>query len=102
MFPHIRNLLGIVPFQIGPAFSPASLRDKLGSPVTSRPLSILMIPRIVHYCFFNVSPDKGGKPWSLVHYACLKSAIENIKPLEVIFYCDEEPTGPWWERTRDL
>ena len=61
-----------------------------------------MIPKIVHYCFFRVSPDQGGKPWSLVHYACLKSAIENIKPFEVVFYCDDEPTGPWWERTRNM
>jgi Glycosyltransferase sugar-binding region containing DXD motif len=58
-----------------------------------------MIPKVLHYCF-GMSSDAGGKPWSLVHYACLKSAIEHIKPKDVFFYCEHEPTGPWWELSR--
>lgn len=58
-----------------------------------------MIPKVLHYCF-GLSP--GGKPWSLVHHVCLKSAIERINPKEVSFYCEYEPTGPWWELTRRL
>jgi hypothetical protein len=42
------------------------------------------------------------KPWSLVHYVCLKSAIERIRPREIFFYCDQEPNGPWWDITRGL
>jgi hypothetical protein len=34
-----------------------------------------MIPRILHLCF-GMSPDFGGKPWSLVHHVCLSSALE--------------------------
>jgi Glycosyltransferase sugar-binding region containing DXD motif len=60
-----------------------------------------MIPKILHY-IFGMSPDYGGKPWSLVHYACIKSAIERIQPEEVFFYYEYEPTGPWWELTRGM
>lgn len=60
-----------------------------------------MIPKVLHYCF-GMSPDFGGKPWSLVHYACVKSAIERLKPTDALFYCEYEPTGPWWELTRSM
>lgn len=60
-----------------------------------------LIPKVLHYCF-GMSHDFGGKPWSMVHYACVKSAIERIKPSNVLFYCEYEPTGPWWDRTRTM
>lgn len=60
-----------------------------------------MIPKVLHYCF-GMSPDAGGKPWSLVHYVCLRSAIERIKPTQVFFYCEHEPTGPWWDLSREM
>lgn len=60
-----------------------------------------MIPKVLHYCF-GMSPDFGGKPWSLVHYVCLRSAVERIRPKDVLFYCEHEPTGPWWELTRPM
>jgi len=60
-----------------------------------------MIPKVLHYCF-GMSSDFGGKPWSLIHYVCLKSAVERIKPTDVFFYCEYEPTGPWWELTRRM
>jgi glycosyl transferase-like sugar-binding protein len=60
-----------------------------------------MIPKILHYCF-GMSSDAGGKPWSLVHYVCLRSAIERIRPTDVFFYCEQEPTGPWWELSRGI
>ena len=49
-----------------------------------------------------MAPDAGGKPWSLVHHACLASAIEGIKPTDVHFYCEYEPSGEWWELSRKL
>jgi hypothetical protein len=61
----------------------------------------MTIPKVLHYTF-GMAQDFGGKPWSLVHYACLKSAIERIKPHNVFFYCEFEPTGPWWELSRTL
>lgn len=60
-----------------------------------------MIPKVLHYCF-GMSPDFGGKPWSLVHYVCLRSAVERIKPKDVLFYCEYEPVGPWWELTKPM
>lgn len=60
-----------------------------------------MIPKILHYCF-GMAPDFGGKPWSLIHYIGVRSAIRHIKPDQVFFYYEYEPTGPWWELTRPL
>jgi hypothetical protein len=60
-----------------------------------------LIPKVLHYCF-GMSPDFGGKPWSLVHHVCLRSAVERIKPKDVLFYCEYEPTGPWWELSRPM
>ncbi len=59
------------------------------------------IPKIVHYVF-GMAPDFGGKPWGLVHYACVKSAIRWIKPQAIHLYHQFEPSGPWWELTRPL
>lgn len=59
------------------------------------------IPKIIHYCF-GLSPNFGYKPWSLVHYACVKSAVEKIKPEKTYLYYEFEPTGPWWELTKPL
>jgi hypothetical protein len=59
------------------------------------------IPRILHYCF-GLTPDFGGRPWGLVHHACVASAIHHIKPERVFFYYEHEPQGPWWDLTRIL
>jgi hypothetical protein len=59
------------------------------------------IPRIVHYVY-GLSADFGGKPWSLVHYACVKSAIRWIRPDAIHFHYQFEPSGPWWDLTRPL
>lgn len=60
-----------------------------------------MIPRVLHYCF-GLTRDFGDKPWSLVHYVCVKSAVERIKPSEACIYCEYEPSGPWWDLTRKI
>jgi hypothetical protein len=59
------------------------------------------IPRIVHYVF-GMAPDFGGKPWGLMHYACVKSAVRWLKPEAIYLYYQFEPSGPWWELTRPL
>ena len=51
-----------------------------------------MIPKIVHLCF-GMTPDFGGKPWSLVHHGCLRSIVERIKPAEVRFYYSHPPAS---------
>lgn len=60
-----------------------------------------MIPKSLHYVF-GMARNGGGKPWSLGHYACLRSAVERIKPKDVYFYYEFEPKGPWWDLTRNL
>lgn len=60
-----------------------------------------MIPKILHYCF-GFDRYFGGKPWSLVHFVCLKSAVERIKPDQIYFYYEFEPEGAWWDLTRSL
>jgi hypothetical protein len=62
---------------------------------------VTTIPRILHYTF-GLAQDFGGKPWSLVHHVCLRSAVERLKPERVHFYYEFEPTGPWWELSREL
>src|SRR5260370_23403980 len=37
-----------------------------------------------------------------MHYACVKSAVERIKPDEASLYFDHEPSGPWWELAKSL
>jgi hypothetical protein len=59
------------------------------------------IPKILHYVF-GMARDFGGKPWSLVHHVCLKSAVDRIKPDDVFFYYEHEPRGPWWDLSKRL
>ena len=59
------------------------------------------IPKVLHYTF-GMARDFGGKPWSLVHHVCLKSAIERIKPDKIYFYCQFEPATAWWRLSREL
>jgi hypothetical protein len=49
-----------------------------------------------------MSAGGGGKPWSLVHHVCLKSALERIRPEQVYLYSEFEPSGPWWDLSREL
>jgi Glycosyltransferase sugar-binding region containing DXD motif len=60
-----------------------------------------MIPRVLHY-YFDTSADFGGKPWSLIHHACVRSAVERLRPTQTFFYCEYEPNGPWWQLTRPM
>jgi len=60
-----------------------------------------MIPKLLHFCF-GLAPDFGGKPWSLFHYACVRSAVERIQPDQAFFCLEFEPKGPWWDLTKDL
>jgi hypothetical protein len=59
------------------------------------------IPKIVHYCF-GLSADFGFKPWSLIHYASVRSAYERIKPDAIFIYYEHLPSGPWWDITLPL
>ncbi|MGD0103905.1 MAG: glycosyltransferase, partial [Rhodopila sp.] len=56
----------------------------------------MRIPKILHFCF-GFSPTFGHKPWSLIHYVSVASAIEQIRPDHAFMYYEHEPSGPWWD-----
>lgn len=60
-----------------------------------------MIPNILHFVF-GMAPDFGGKPFSLVHYLAIKSAVELNKPQAAYFHYQYEPQGEWWEKAKPL
>lgn len=49
-----------------------------------------------------MAADFGGKPFSMVSYLAIKSAIEINRPDDVIFHYEFEPEGSWWERSKPL
>jgi hypothetical protein len=59
-----------------------------------------MIPNIFHFVF-GMSPDFGGKPFSLVHYLAIKSAIAVNKPDACYFHYQYEPSGQWWDKVKE-
>ncbi len=60
-----------------------------------------MIPNILHFVF-GMAPDFGGKPFSLVHYIAVKSAVELNKPAAAIFHYQFEPQGEWWGKAKPM
>ena len=58
-----------------------------------------MIPNTLHFVF-GMAPDFGGKPFSLVHYLSVKSAVELNKPTAAILHFQYEPQGEWWEKAK--
>ena len=60
-----------------------------------------MIPNILHFVF-GMAPDFGGKPFSLVHYLSVKSAVELNQPIAAYFHYQYEPAGEWWEKAKPL
>jgi hypothetical protein len=58
-----------------------------------------MIPRIL-YSVFGLSPDFGGKPFGMLHYACIMSALTQIRPDRCIIAYAHEPETPWWNRLK--
>lgn len=62
---------------------------------------ISMIPNILHFVF-GMAPDFGGKPFSLVHYISVRSAVGLNNPEKAYFHYQYEPEGPWWEKAKPL
>lgn len=60
-----------------------------------------MVPNILHFVF-GMAPDFGGKPFSLVHYLSVKSAISLNNPEAACFHYEYEPKGKWWELAKPL
>lgn len=58
-----------------------------------------MTPRTLFTCF-GLAPDFGGKPFGLLHYACITSALHHLRPDRCIVAFVHEPDTPWWHRLR--
>lgn len=63
--------------------------------------AISMIPNILHFVF-GMAPDFGGKPFSLVHYISVRSAVGLNNPEKAFFHYQYEPEGYWWEQAKPL
>ena len=62
-----------------------------------------MIPNKFHYVYLTHDNNKHPmyQKFHLLHYLCIKSAIEVNNPDEVNVYCNQEPKGKWWKKIRD-
>ncbi len=60
-----------------------------------------MVPNILHFVF-GMAPDFGGKPFSLVHYLSVRSAVSLTNPHAADFHYEYEPPGEWWERAKSF
>jgi hypothetical protein len=60
-----------------------------------------MIPNILHFVF-GMAPDFGGKPFSLVHYLSVKSAVALNNPDTAFFHYQFEPEGHWWQKAKPM
>lgn len=59
----------------------------------------MTIPSQYHF-IFGLSPDFGGKPFSLIHYLAIASCHAINKPASINFYYAYEPSGIWWDRAK--
>ena len=55
------------------------------------------VPKVFHFVF-GLRPQT--EPFHLMHYLCLASCIEVNRPDAVVFHCQNEPWGEYWERIR--
>jgi hypothetical protein len=57
----------------------------------------MTIPNTFHF-IFGFQEDFGSKPFSLVHYLAVKSALHINQPKSVNFYFKYRPNGIWFEK----
>jgi hypothetical protein len=57
-----------------------------------------MIPNQLHY----VHLSQGGRQWKLHHYLSVKSAYVRSGVKKIYIWVDNEPTGEWWDKTKNL
>jgi hypothetical protein len=55
------------------------------------------VPNVFHFVF-GLQPQT--EPFHLMHYLCLASCIGVNKPDAVVFHCQHEPWGEYWDRIR--
>jgi hypothetical protein len=60
-------------------------------------MSVTRIPNIFHFVF-GLRPQT--EPFHLMHYLCLASCIGVNRPDAVMFHCQHEPWGEYWDHIR--
>lgn len=60
-----------------------------------------MIPNIIHF-IYGLERKFGNKPFGLIYYLAVKSAYIVNKPEKIYFFYRYEPSGYWWEKTKEL
>ena len=64
---------------------------------------ITMIPNRFHFVYLttkdNIHPMY--QEFHLMHYLCIKSAMVVNSPDEINVYCNQEPSGEWWDKIKD-
>ena len=64
-------------------------------------ISILKIPRIVHF-IFGMEPKFGNKPFGMVQYAAIKSAHDLLNPTTIYVHKIYEPSGFLWDQAKKM
>ncbi|GAA5880314.1 hypothetical protein JCM16303_003893 [Sporobolomyces ruberrimus] len=60
------------------------------------PSASRQIPPYLHYVF-GLHPTYGGKPFNLIYYICMTSALRTLKPQILYFHYVYPPSGFYWE-----
>lgn len=55
-----------------------------------------MIPTTAHFVYIK------ERPWKLHHYLSVKSVHQRSGMTEIMFWCDYEPEGEWWAKTKPM
>lgn len=59
------------------------------------------IPNHLHFVF-GLHPDFGGRPFGLIHYLAIRSAVMVNRPDAVTVWYAHEPQGRWWKMACEL
>lgn len=89
------ELVSLLPTRLPPP--PLGLKP----PIASLPDPNTEIPNIVHYVYGLKPPSGGyqrGPEFPYFAYIGMRSAMTVLKPEKIMFHCQYEPTGYWWEQ----
>ncbi len=57
-----------------------------------------MIPLHFHFCWLTDQAKHGGKPFSYIHYLCLRSVMKLHPGARFNLYCNQQIRGHWFEK----
>ncbi|KAJ9119522.1 hypothetical protein QFC22_003231 [Naganishia vaughanmartiniae] len=89
------ELVSLLPTRLPPP--PLELKP----PIASLPDPDPEIPNIVHYVYGLKQPagsSQRGPEFPYFAYIGMRSAMRVLKPEKIMFHCQYEPTGYWWEQ----